>query len=57
MKKRAIIYTRVSTDEQNNGYSPADQKDKLYRYCENNGIDVIGFYHDDESGKSFDRPE
>jgi site-specific DNA recombinase len=57
MKKRAIIYTRVSTDEQNNGYSPADQKEKLYRYCENNGIDVVGFYHDDESGKTFDRPE
>lgn len=52
-----FIYTRVSTDEQNNGYSPADQKDKLYRYCENSGIDVVGFYHDDESGKSFDRPE
>lgn len=57
MKKRAIIYTRVSTDEQNNGYSPADQKDKLYKYCQNNNIDVVGFYHDDESGKSFDRPE
>ena len=57
MTKRAIIYTRVSTDEQNNGYSPADQKEKLYRYCENHGIDVVGFYHDDESGKSFDRPE
>jgi site-specific DNA recombinase len=57
MVKRAIIYTRVSTDEQNNGYSPADQKDKLYRYCENNNIDVVGFYHDDASGKSFERPE
>ncbi len=57
MKKRAIIYTRVSTDEQNNGYSPADQKDKLYRYCENNEVEVVGFYHDDESGKSFERPE
>ena len=57
MNKRAIIYTRVSTDEQNNGYSPADQKEKLYRYCENNNIDVVGFYHDDESGKSFERPE
>lgn len=57
MQKRAIIYTRVSTDEQNNGYSPADQKEKLYRYCENNSIDVVGFYHDDESGKSFERPE
>ncbi len=57
MKKRAIIYTRVSTDEQNNGYSPIDQKDKLHRYCENNNIDVVGFYHDDESGKTFERPE
>lgn len=57
MKKRAIIYTRVSTDEQNNGYSPADQKDKLLKYSEHNQIEVVGFYHDDESGKSFDRPE
>ena len=56
IKKRAILYTRVSTDEQNNGYSPADQKEKLYLYCENNGIDVVAFYHEDESGKSFDRP-
>lgn len=57
MREKAIIYTRVSTDEQNNGYSPADQKDKLYNYCENRDIDVVGFYHDDESGKSFNRPE
>ena len=55
--ERAIIYTRVSTDEQNNGYSPSDQKEKLYRFCQNNNIEVVGFYHDDESGKSFDRPE
>lgn len=57
MKRRAIIYTRVSTDEQNNGYSPSDQKDKLLKYCEHNSIEIAGFYHDDESGKSFDRPE
>lgn len=57
MKRRAIIYTRVSTDEQNNGYSPSDQKDKLHKYCENNNIEIIGFYHDDESGKSFNRPQ
>lgn len=57
MKRRAIIYTRVSTDEQNNGYSPSDQKDKLHKYCENNGFEIVGFYHDDESGKSFNRPQ
>ena len=57
MKRRAIIYTRVSTDEQNNGYSPSDQKDKLHKYCENNNIEIVGFYHDDESGKTFNRPQ
>lgn len=57
MKQRAIIYTRVSTDEQNNGYSPADQKERLYKYCDQNNIEVVAFYHDDESGKSFNRPQ
>ena len=57
MKQKAIIYTRVSTDEQNNGYSPSDQKDRLTKYCEQNNIEIIAFYHDDESGKTFNRPE
>ena len=57
MKKRAIIYTRVSTDEQNNGYSPSDQKDKLNKYCDSNNIEIVGLYHDDESGKTFNRPQ
>jgi site-specific DNA recombinase len=57
MKRRAIIYTRVSTDEQNNGYSPLDQKVKLLKHCEQNEIEVVGFFHDDESGKTFNRPE
>jgi len=57
MNKRVIVYTRVSTDEQNNGYSPADQRDRLYRFCENNYMEILGHYHDDASGKSFDRPE
>ena len=57
MKQRAILYTRVSTDEQNNGYSPADQKERLLKYCDQNNIEVVAFYHDDESGKSFNRPQ
>ncbi|MFY9309365.1 MAG: recombinase family protein, partial [Bacteroidia bacterium] len=57
MKKKAILYTRVSTDEQNDGYSPADQKERLVKYCDQQGIDVVAFFHDDESGKTFDRPE
>lgn len=57
MKQRAILYTRVSTDEQNNGYSPADQKERLIKYAEQNNIEIVAFYHDDESGKSFNRPQ
>ena len=57
MKQRAILYTRVSTDEQNNGYSPADQKERLLKYCDQNNIEIVGLYHDDESGKTFDRPQ
>jgi site-specific DNA recombinase len=57
MKQKAILYTRVSTDEQNDGYSPADQKERLIKYCDQVGIEIIGFYHDDESGKTFKRPE
>lgn len=55
--KRAILYSRVSSDEQNMGYSPADQKEKLYNFSKGNEIEVLKFYHEDESGKSFDRPE
>jgi DNA invertase Pin-like site-specific DNA recombinase len=57
MKQKAILYTRVSTEDQNNGYSPSDQKERLLKYCEQQGIEVVGFFHDDESGKSFDRTE
>lgn len=57
MKQKAILYTRVSTDEQNDGYSPADQKERLIKYCDQHGIEIVAFYHDDESGKTFDRPE
>ena len=55
--KKAILYIRVSTDEQNDGYSPADQKERLIKYCENNNIEIAKIYHEDESGKTFNRPE
>lgn len=55
--KKAILYIRVSTDEQNDGYSPADQKERLVKYCEQNNIDIVNIYHEDESGKTFNRPE
>src|SRR3989338_402574 len=56
--KRAIIYTRVSTDEQaNSGYSLGVQYDQLVRYCEQNNIEVVQHFVDDHSAKSFNRPQ
>ena len=58
MSKKAIIYTRVSTDEQaQNGFSLRDQHEKLKAYCNLKGIDVIAHYQDDHSAKTFIRPE
>ena len=57
MTKRAIIYTRVSTDEQAiRGYSLRDQYEKLKAYCIIHGIDEVAHYQDDHSAKSFERP-
>ena len=53
----AIIYTRVSTDEQaSKGYSLRDQEARLREYCTRTGRDVAAHYQDDASAKSFDRP-
>lgn len=57
MNKKAILYTRVSTDEQAiRGYSLNDQYEKLKAYCLIHNIDVIEHYRDDHSAKSFERP-
>ena len=54
----AIIYTRVSTDEQaEKGYSLRDQKQRLEKHCNANGIEVIKHFEDDHSAKTFERPE
>lgn len=58
MKKRAILYTRVSTDEQaNSGYSLGVQYDQLVKYCEMNNIEIDNHFVDDHSAKTFNRPE
>lgn len=54
----AIIYTRVSTDEQaEKGYSLRDQKQRLEKHCALQGIEVVRHFEDDHSAKTFDRPE
>ena len=55
--RRALLYTRVSTDEQaDRGYSLRDQEARLRQYCRREGIDVVGHYQDDHSAKTFERP-
>lgn len=53
--KNAIIYTRVSTDEQaEKGFSLLDQKTRLEKYCQDHGILVAAHYQEDHSAKNFD---
>lgn len=54
---RAVIYTRVSTDEQaDKGFSLRHQKEALEKYCEVKGITIVEHFQDDYSAKTFDRP-
>ena len=56
--KRAILYARVSTDEQaRSGYSLAQQLEALRAYCEREGYEVLEEVSDPgESGASLERP-
>ena len=55
--RRALLYTRVSTEEQaDRGYSLRDQEARLRQYCRREGIAVVGHYQDDHSAKTFERP-
>lgn len=57
MSKKAILYTRVSTDEQaDRGYSLRDQEDQLRKYCAHKQIEILAHFQDDHSAKTFDRP-
>lgn len=56
-KKRAIIYVRVSTDDQGDGYSPAYQLERLKQYCKDKDYEVVGVFEDKYSAKTFDRPQ
>lgn len=55
----AIIYCRVSTDEQADGSSLEVQERYLRAYCSNHGYNVLNVYKDDYSAKHYDlrRPE
>jgi site-specific DNA recombinase len=58
MRKRAALYCRVSTDEQAaDGYSLAHQEKTLRDAAEREGLEVVGVYRDDDSGRDDDRPD
>lgn len=56
--KKAVLYTRVSTDEQAlKGYSLIDQKQVLQKACHSDGVAVVDHFCDDGfSAKTFKRP-
>jgi DNA invertase Pin-like site-specific DNA recombinase len=55
--KKAILMSRVSSEEQARGYSLDVQEETLKRYCENHDIEIIDIYREDHSAKNFNRPE
>lgn len=56
--QKAIIYTRVSTDDQaQNGYSLPHQQTILEKYCEFHRIKIVQHFQEDHSAKDFNRPE
>ena len=52
----AIVYCRVSSDEQAKGYSLPTQEESCRRYCAERGYTVVGVFHDAHSGTELDRP-
>ena len=55
--KRALLYLRVSTSKQDEGYSIPMQRDRLVSYCKAMGWAVAGVYVDPGfSGSTLERP-
>lgn len=54
--KRAVIYSRVSSEDQSRGISLSEQVERLRKYCTRNEFEIIAEYQDDVSAKSFNRP-
>src|SRR5690242_12739239 len=56
-KANAILYCRVSTDEQaNQGHSLEYQESVLKKFCQVKEYNVVETIREDFSAKSFDRP-
>ena len=55
--KRAILMSRVSSDEQAKGYSLDIQVEKLSEHCRKENYLIINVFKEDHSAKNFNRPE
>ena len=54
--KRAVLYARVSTDEQaEHGYSLQTQIEACQRYAESHGLSVVAMFKDDYTGTKLAR--
>ena len=47
---RAAVYTRVSSNEQAEGYSLRQQREAVETYCKEQGWEVVEFIEDVDSG-------
>lgn len=57
MSNTAVLYVRVSTDEQaEKGFSQRNQEEVLRRYCEIKSILIAQVYYEDHSAKTLNRP-
>ncbi len=57
MKTKAIIFARVSTQEQEEGHSIDAQIAKLREYCDKNSLEIIKKFEVVESSTRGERPE
>lgn len=56
MAKNAVIYARVSTDEQGRGYSLPTQIDGCKKYAEEHGYILLATFQDAYTGTTLERP-
>ncbi len=49
--KRAIIMSRVSSEEQAKGFSLSVQLEQLTNYCQRHSLEIIQHYREDHSAK------
>ena len=55
--KKAVIMSRVSSEEQAKGFSLDVQYEQLTNYCKRKEIEIVAHYKEDHSAKDFNRPE